>query len=192
MKKVIVIGASAGELQPLRRIIGALPSGCEASIFIVLHIGAHRSYLPTILSWSCKLNVAFAEDGSLIRRGHIYVAPPDHHMVLERGRIRLNREPKIHHTRPAADPLFTSAARVYGARVIGIVLSGGDGDGAEGLRDIKQHGGRLIVQKPEEAFNPSMPATAIARDHPDGCLSIQDIAKVMEHCGSIRLLDERQ
>ena len=192
MNKVVVIGASAGGLQPLRQIIGALPSGCQASVFIVLHTGAHRSDLPTILSWSSKLGVSFAEDGSQIKQGHIYVAPPDHHMVVELGRVCLNRGPKIHHTRPAADPLFMSAAKVYGARVIGVVLSGGDGDGAEGLRAIKQHGGRAIVQKPEEAIDPSMPETAIARDHPDACFSIEDIAKVMESCGSNPLLDGRQ
>jgi two-component system chemotaxis response regulator CheB len=84
-----------------------------------------------------------------------------------------------------------SAAKVYGARVIGVVLSGGDGDGAEGLRAIKQHGGQVIVQKPEEAVDPSMPEMAIARDHPDACFSTEDIAEVMEACGSSSLLDGR-
>jgi two-component system, chemotaxis family, protein-glutamate methylesterase/glutaminase len=136
--------ASARGLQPLRQIIGALRSGCQASVFIVLHTGAHRSNLPTILSWSFKLGVSFAEDGAPIKQGHIYVAPPDHHMVVEPGRVHLNRGPRIQHTRPAADPLFMSAAKIYGARVSGVILSGGDGDGAEGLRAIKQHGGRSL------------------------------------------------
>jgi hypothetical protein len=97
------------------------------------------------------------------------VAPPDHHMLLELGRVRLNRGPKVHHTRPAADPLFISAAEIYGECVIGIVLSGGDGDGTEGLRSIKDHGGEALVQHPEHAAIPSMPKAAILMDHPDAC-----------------------
>lgn len=184
MKNIIVIAASVGGLQPLRKIVEALPGDCPASVFIVVHIGDHRSDLPTILSWSSKLSVSFARDGSPIQAGHIYVAPPDQHMVLEFGRIRLNRGPKVHHTRPAADPLFISAAVAYGDRVTGVVLSGGDNDGAEGLRAIKQHGGRGVVQKPEEAIDPSMPETAIARDSPDACLSVEEIVKLMEACGA--------
>ncbi|BDV33713.1 chemotaxis protein CheB [Methylocystis iwaonis] len=187
MERIIVIGASAGGLQPLRQIVSALPATCEAAIFIVMHIGDHRSDLPTILSWSSKLSVSFAKDNSPIQAGHIYVAPPDQHMVLECDRIRLNRGPKVHHTRPAADPLFISAAKVYGHRVTGIILSGGDNDGAEGLRVIKEHGGQAVIQKPEEAAEPSMPETAIARDHPDARLSAEQIAKLMECCGEIRL-----
>jgi two-component system chemotaxis response regulator CheB len=182
MEPIIVIGASAGGLQPLRQIVAALPKACRASVFVVLHFGHHRSELPTILSWSSKLEASFAEDGAPILPGHIYVAPPDRHMALEAGLIRLNRGPKVHHTRPAADPLFISAAEAYRDRVIGIVLSGGDGDGAEGLRAIKKCGGRAIIQKPEEAADPSMPETAIARDHPDACLTVKEIAEVMELC----------
>jgi two-component system chemotaxis response regulator CheB len=101
-------------------------------------------------------------------------------MVLKPERVRLNHGPKVHWARPAADPLFISAAQAYGERVIGLVLSGGDNDGAEGLRAIKQHGGRALVQKPKEAVQPSMPEAAIARDHPDACLSVGEIAKLME------------
>lgn len=179
-----MIAASAGGLEPLRRIVAALPCAFPSSIFIVVHIGDHRSDLAQILSWSSRLSVAFAEHDRPIRPGHIYVAPPGQHMVLEAGRIRLNRGPKVHHTRPAADPLFISAAKAYGKSVIGVVLSGGDSDGAEGLRVIKEHGGCVVVQKPEESFNPSMPATAIARDHPDACLSVADIARFLQAYGS--------
>ncbi len=183
MEHIVVIAASAGGLEPLRRISAALPKDCSSSVFIVVHIGNNPSDLPTILSWSSKLDVSFAQDGSPILPHHIYVAPADHHMVLEFGRIQLNRGQKVNHTRPAADPLFISAAKTYGDRVIGIVLSGGDNDGAEGLRAIKQHGGKAVVQKPEDAANPSMPKAAIARDHPDACLSVEEIAKLMGLCG---------
>ncbi len=182
MPMIIVIAASAGGLEPLRQIVAAIPAECPAAIFAVIHFGKHPSDLPTILSWSSKLAVSFPQDGTPIQAGHIYVAPPDHHMTLEAGRIRLNQGPKVHFTRPAADPLFISAARIYGNRVIGIVLSGGNGDGAEGLRSIKEHGGKAVVQEPKEAVDPSMPESAIARDHPDACLSVEKIATLMESC----------
>jgi two-component system chemotaxis response regulator CheB len=98
-------------------------------------------------------------------------------MYLGISSIRLSQGPKLHHTRPAADPLFISAAEAHGRHVLGIVLSGGDSDGAVGLRAIAEHGGTAFVQDPKEAANPSMPSAAIAADHPHGCLSIEEIAK---------------
>jgi two-component system, chemotaxis family, protein-glutamate methylesterase/glutaminase len=184
MAPIIVIAASAGGLDPLRSIIAAIPRDCGASVFVVVHIGNNPSDLPTILSWSSGLEVSFANNGEAILPNHVYVAPPDRHMVLAPGRVLLNDGPKVHYTRPAADPLFVSAAEVYGERVIGVVLSGGDSDGAEGLKSIKAHGGTAIIQKPEEALNPSMPLTALATDHPDACLLVEEIAKVMAACAA--------
>jgi two-component system chemotaxis response regulator CheB len=109
---------------------------------------------------------------------HIYVAPPDHHMRLTPGFIHLDTGPKIHFTRPAADPLFQSAALAYGARVVGVVLSGGGGDGTAGLRDIKARGGISIVQEPDQAENPGMPLQAI-KDDPDYCLRIAEIGPLL-------------
>jgi two-component system chemotaxis response regulator CheB len=140
-----------------------------------MHIGAQRSVLPGLLRG--QLPVAFAQDGDLIRAGHIYVAPPDRHMILGPGRIELSQGPKVHYTRPAADPLFISAAKSHGRRVLGIVLSGGDGDGAAGLRMIKEYGGTAFVQDPDEAEIPAMPRSAIAADHPDRCLATWEIAE---------------
>jgi two-component system, chemotaxis family, protein-glutamate methylesterase/glutaminase len=172
---IVVIAASTGGLDPLRRIIETLPVPCLATIFVVMHIGPHPSRLPELLS-SSEHPASFARDGALIRAGHVYVAPPDHHMILGYDRIRLNQGPKVHHTRPAADPLFISAAEAHGRRVMGIVLSGGDGDGAAGLRAIGEHGGTAFVQDPEEAEAPSMPRSAILADHPDACLAVEEIA----------------
>jgi two-component system, chemotaxis family, protein-glutamate methylesterase/glutaminase len=107
MNKIIVIGASSGGLNPLRRIIAALPIPCTASVFIVMHLGNHPSILPSVLAASTSLNVSFAKDGSPIQPGRIYVAPPDHHMLLELGRVRLNRGPKVHHTRPPLTPCLS-------------------------------------------------------------------------------------
>lgn len=172
---VVVIAASAGGLDPLRRIIAALPVPCTAAVFVVMHIGPYPSVLPNLLSGQ---HVAtFAQNGAPIEAGHIYIAPPDHHMSLEASSIRLNQGPKVHWTRPAADPLFISAAQAHGRRVLGIVLSGGDSDGAAGLRAITQHGGTAFVQDPNEAAMPSMPISAIMIDHPDVCLPVEEIAE---------------
>ena len=176
MNPIVVIAASAGGFEPLRRIIAALPVPCTASVFIVMHIGPNPSMLPDLLGHVSKLPAAFAQDGASIESGHIYVAPPDHHMLLEPGRIRLSQGPKVHFTRPTGDPLFTSAAEAYGERVIGLVLSGGGADGAAGLRAIKAHGGTAFVQHPREAAASSMPRTALAADSPE-CLTIQEIAE---------------
>ena len=122
MDPIVAIAGSAGGLEPLRLIMAALPIPCSAAVFVVLHIGPHPSVLPRLLSSSGHVPATFAEDGFLIEAGHVYVAPPDHHMFLEPDRIRLSRGPKVNYTRPAADPLFISAAEVCGQRVMGIVL----------------------------------------------------------------------
>jgi two-component system chemotaxis response regulator CheB len=175
---IVVIATSKGGLAPLQKIVAALPALCDASIFVVQHIGRHASTLPSLLAHASRLPAAHAHDRQRIEAGHIYVAPPDLHMTLEHERIRLNEGPKVHHTRPAGDPLFISAARIYRKRVIGIVLTGGEGDGAEGLRMIKECGGMTLVQEPEEAEAPSMPRSAIAADHPT-VLRVEEIAKLL-------------
>ncbi len=178
---LVVIGASEGGLNPLQRIIAALPVPCAAAVFVVVHTGPRRNLLPALLSRP-GLPAVFAEDGDIIQAGHIYVASPDHHMLVEGDHIRLNQGPKVHHTRPAADPLFISAADEHGPNVMGIVLSGGDGDGALGLRAINERGGAALVQHPDEAFKSSMPYAALASDHPE-VLSIAAIAqRVQRFC----------
>lgn len=175
MNTVLVVAASAGGLAPLRHIVAALPIRCMASVFVVMHIGRNPSVLPSILARASSLPVAFARSGKLIEVGHIYVAPPDSHMLLERVYIRLGHGPKVHHTRPAADILFVSAAKAHGRRVMGIALSGGGVDGAAGLLAIEKHGGTSFVQRPEEAEVASMPQSALAADHP-ASLPVKEIA----------------
>jgi two-component system chemotaxis response regulator CheB len=176
MHAIVAIGASAGGLEPLRRIVAALPIPCIASVFVVMHIGSNPSVLPSLLDRP-GFPATFAQEGTLIEAGHIYVAPPDHHMLLEQYSIRLSHGPKIHYTRPAIDPLFVSAAEIHGNQVLGIILSGEAGDGAAGLRAIKMHGGTTLVQLPKDAVAPSMPRAAIMADHPDDCLSVEEIAQ---------------
>jgi two-component system chemotaxis response regulator CheB len=177
MHPIVVIAASAGGFQPLRRIVAALPVPYFGAVFIVMHIGPNPSMLPSLLSRPNTFPAAFAQDGDFIEAGRIYVAPPDYHMILGADRIRLTYGPKVKHTRPAADPLFISAAEAFGKRVIGVVLSGGGDDGAAGLRAIKEHGGTALVQHPDDAVHSSMPRSALAAVHPDASLTVQEISQ---------------
>jgi two-component system, chemotaxis family, protein-glutamate methylesterase/glutaminase len=168
-RDVVVIGASAGGLDCLTRIAGALSPDLPAAVFMVLHLSAGAaSALPAIISRSGRLPAAHPRHGEATQRGRIYVAPPDHHMVMEPGVVLLGRGPREKRVRPAIDVLFRSAAHVYGPRVIGVVLSGYLDDGAAGLLTIKQRRGLAVVQDPEEAQCPSMPEAAleaVAADH---------------------------
>jgi two-component system chemotaxis response regulator CheB len=161
-KDIVVIGASAGGMDALQKLVAPLPRELPASLFIVWHLSpGARSILPAILSKAGKLPATMPADGDRIERGRIYVAPNDHHMLLENGYIRVARGPKENRFRPAIDPLFRSAAYVYGTRVIGVVLTGGLDDGTAGLWTIKVRGGTTVVQDPAEALIRSMPLSAL-------------------------------
>src|SRR5258706_6925068 len=161
-RDIVVIGASSGGLQVLQTIVGGLPQNFPAAIFVVVHIAPEaKSHLPAILMRSGALPAKHAQDNEAIQLGHIYVAPPDFHLLLRNGKMRVLRGPKENFHRPAIDPLFRSAARFFGPRTIGIVLSGGQDDGAAGLFSIKSHGGLAIVQDPNDAPFPEMPANAL-------------------------------
>lgn len=181
---IVVIGASRGGVEALSRLVRNLPSDLPAALFVVLHTSpGHISLLPEILNRAGPLEACQADDMQPIEHGRIYIAPPDRHLLVEPGRMRLSRGPKEKFTRPAANPLFRSAASAYGPRVLGIVLTGGDGDGTAGLVAIKAAGGISAVQDPNEASDPSMPHTAIAGDSPDYCLPLDGLANlIVELC----------
>jgi two-component system chemotaxis response regulator CheB len=161
---IVVIGASAGGVEALMSIARAFPTDLPAAVFVVLHIPAHiPSVLPQLLARAGKLPAGHALDREPVRNGRIYVAPPDRHMLLSDDSVRLNAGPQDHHHRPAIDTLFRSAARSYGRRVTGVVLSGALHDGTAGLLAIKLGGGRTVVQDPSEASYPSMPRSALAQ-----------------------------
>jgi two-component system chemotaxis response regulator CheB len=159
--RIIVIAASAGGIAPLCQIIDALPEDLDAAIFVVVHTApGRRSFLPEVINRHSSLPARHAVDGQPIEPGQVIVAPPDgHHMVLAGGRVRLVEGPREHNTRPAADPLFRSAAP-YGRRTIGVVLSGLGRDGAAGAAAIKEAGGTIIVQSPATAAFRPMPEHA--------------------------------
>jgi two-component system, chemotaxis family, protein-glutamate methylesterase/glutaminase len=174
---IIVIGASAGGVEAVSTLVRALPADLPAAVFVVLHIPAQSpSMLPAILARAGQLPALQPTDGLAITHGQIYVAPPDHHMLLERGRIRVVRGPRENRHRPAIDPLFRSAARSYGARVTGVILTGMLDDGTAGLLVVKQCGGVAIVQDPHEALYPGMPRSALDHVAVDYCLTLGEIA----------------
>lgn len=169
---IIVVGASAGGVEAVRSLAAALPADFSAALFVVLHIGAHKSQLPSLLNQAGPLRAVHPENGDPIRSGRIYVAPPDHHLLVEPGRVRLTKGPRENWARPAVDPLFRSAARSYGAGVVGVVLTGGLNDGTAGLYEIKRAGGTAVVQDPEDAVEPGMPRSALEHVAVDHCLPL--------------------
>lgn len=159
---IIVIGASSGGFAVLQRLAADLPAALPAALFVVWHMPPDGAgVLPHALAQAGALPAAHAVDGEPVAAGRVYVAPPDHHLLVERGHVRVTRGPKENRFRPAVDPLFRSAAYAYGPRVVGIVLSGLLDDGAAGLRTIKRRGGRTVVQDPLDAEAPAMPRNAL-------------------------------
>lgn len=178
-EQVIVIGASAGGLDAMLTIAGALPADFTAPILLVQHIGAHQSHLPELLDARGPNRAVVARHGDRPVAGTIHVSPPDHHMLLKAGRIRLLRGPKEHHARPAINPLFRSAALERGPAVIGVILSGMLDDGAAGLKAIKDCGGIAVVQDPSDASEPGMPRNALASVNADHVARARDIAGLL-------------
>jgi two-component system, chemotaxis family, protein-glutamate methylesterase/glutaminase len=178
---IVLIGASAGGVQALSEVIGGLPRDLPAAVFVVLHVSPYgRSVLPAILNRMDTLEASHAEDGEPIQPGHVYVAPPDFHLVLEDSRVCLSRGPTENGHRPAVDVLFRTAAAACGRRVVGVVLTGNLDDGTAGLAAIKQCGGVAVVQDPKEADYPGMPASAIENVAVDHVLPLCDIAPLLD------------
>ena len=179
-QNIIVIGASAGGIGPVRTLLSKLPEDIPAALFVVVHTSPEGpGTLATVLGRVTKLTVVHPEDGAAIRDGHVYVAPPDYHLLIEGQHIRLNRGPREHRLRPAVDPLFRTAAQHHRRRVIGVVLSGHMADGTHGLKVIKEAGGVAVVQDPDEAEAPAMPLNAMRRGKADYVLPVEEMARVI-------------
>ena len=183
--KIIAIGASVGGVDAIRTLVAGLPKHLDAAVLVTLHIGAHHSILPELLNKLGTLTASHAVDDEKIRTGHIFVAPPDHHMTIERGKIVLTKGPRENMSRPSIDPMFRSAARSYGADVIGVILTGGLNDGTAGLYEIKQQGGTAIVQNPKNSVGTGMPQSAIDNVAIDHVADISEIPALL-----IMLVDE--
>lgn len=188
---IIVIGASAGGVKALIQLVAGLPENLPAAIFIVIHVSPHgTSVIPNILSRNGPLPAVHATEGQAIVPGRIYIAPPNYHLLVKRGYVRVVQGPKENGTRPAVDPLFRTAAKAYGERVVGVILSGTLDDGTAGLMDVKRFGGVAVVQDPNDALFSGMPASAIENVEVDYILPISSIASVLERLAHEPVLEE--
>ncbi len=179
-RNIIVIGASAGGFEALKKLVAGLPKDFAASVFIVWHMSPDiRGVLPQVLNRAETVHAANAYDGEPILPNRIYVAPPDRHLIVERGKVRVTKGPKENRFRPAVDPLFRSAAYAYGTRVIGVILSGALDDGTAGLWTIKNRGGLAVVQNPLDAEVPSMPESAMREVEIDYIAAISEMAELL-------------
>lgn len=177
---IVVIGCSAGGVETLPKLFSKIPKNIGAAFFVAMHVGAaSRSFLPKIIGRSTHLTVQQAETGQPITPGHIYVAPPDFHLLVNGGKVILNHGPKENRHRPAIDPLFRSAAEHHGARVIGVILTGALDDGTAGLQAVKQCGGIAVVQHPEDALVPGMPTSALQFVDVDYCVRLAPLPALL-------------
>jgi two-component system chemotaxis response regulator CheB len=179
-RHLVVVGASAGGIEALRLLVANLPDDFPAAAAVVMHTAPQSpGVLHEILSRSGPLPVLQPRTGERLRPGHIYVAPPDHHLLVEPGRLRVTKGPRENRFRPAIDPLFRSAAQVFGPRAIGVILTGNLDDGTAGLWTIKQLGGVAVVQDPADAMFPSMPMSALVHVRVDHAVPLAEIAPLL-------------
>mgnify|MGYP000518180208 CR=1 FL=1 len=189
MFEAVVIGVSAGGMQALRELLSALPANFPIPITIVQHIKAQSdTFLSEYLNDSSALKVKEAEDKESMCAGTVYLAPPGYHLLIESdASLSLSVDEKVNYCRPAIDPLFESAADVFGEQLIGVVLTGANADGARGLKVIKEYGGYAIVQNPKTAEVPYMPQAAISLVEVDQVVDLENIAPLL-----VKLSERRQ
>ena len=171
----VVVGASAGGVEVLSVLLSMIPADCRVSFFVVVHIPRERpSLLPELFAGRCALPVREAEDKEPVQPGTVYFAPPDYHMLIDRGpALALSGDEPVHFSRPSIDVLFDSAADIYGERLMGVILTGANQDGAEGLAAVGRAGGRTIVQEPDSAAVAFLPRAALESGPVDAVLSIE-------------------
>ncbi len=179
-RDIIVVGGSAGGVDALQQVVAGLPADLPAAVFVVVHVPPHGpSALPRVLSRAGRLRAVHPHDGQSITPGTIYVAPPDYHLVVKPGHVRLTRGPRENRHRPAADALFRTAARSYGRRVVGVVLSGALDDGTAGLLAVKEAGGVAVVQDPADALYDGMPRSALEHVPVDHALPAAELPALL-------------
>ena len=180
IRQLVVIGTSAGGIETLRPVVAAIPPDFPAPIAVVMHTSPQSpGVLHEILGRWGPLRAVSPSGRERLKPGCIYVAPPDYHLLVEPGHLRATKGPKENRFRPAIDPLFRSAAQVFGPRAIGVILTGNLDDGTAGLWAIKQLGGVTIVQDPKDALFPSMPQSALAHVKADHVVPVADIASLL-------------
>ncbi|GHF42810.1 two-component system chemotaxis response regulator CheB [Deinococcus metalli] len=188
MMNVVVIGGSAGALEPLLQVVSALPADGQAAVLVALHQTPDAAgYVPALLARSGGYPAAHAQDGEPLLPGRVYVAPPDHHLIVGAGRVEVRRGPKENGSRPSIDVLFRSAALAYGPDVTAVLLSGELDDGTAGLWAVKVFGGHALVQHPDDAASPAMPLNAVRSVPVDRILPVGALAEAVRHAASAPL-----
>jgi two-component system chemotaxis response regulator CheB len=181
-ERIVAIGASAGGLEALSDVLGAMTAGFGLPILVVQHLAPdHVSHLVEILAARTALSVEQVRGGERPAAGRVYVAPPDHHLAVEQGRLALNRRPRVRFSRPSVDVLFDSVAHWYGDGAIAVVLSGGGSDGTDGARAIRAAGGHVVVQDEQSAVSFGMPGSVVGAGAADAVLSPPAIAAYLEN-----------
>jgi len=173
--KCIVIGVSAGGMNALPRVLSSLPSDFSVPVIVVQHVGpdSHNNYFINYINKHSQRIVKEADEKEPITKGHVYIAPANYHLLVENDEtFSLSIDARVNYSRPSIDVLFKSAAEAYKSKVIGIILTGANNDGAEGLQRIKQYGGLAVVQDPKEAESDVMPRAALAICRTDYVLSL--------------------
>jgi two-component system chemotaxis response regulator CheB len=179
-RRILALGASAGGLAPLCRIVAALPSDLAVAVFVCQHVSpSSPSALPHILARSGPFRCLHPADGQEIENGTVYVAQPDFHLLIEEDVVRLARGPEENRFRPSIDTMFRSAAQAHGPNVVAAVLTGQLSDGAVGLQAVKKCGGIAVVQDPKDAEHPSMPSHAMQMVQVDHCVSMNDMPALL-------------
>lgn len=175
--QAVVVGSSAGGIRALGRLLAPLPNDFPLPIIVVQHLHPNsESYLPKILSANCVLPVKQAEERETIQNSSVYVAPPNYHLLIEEDHsFSLSLEPPVRYARPSVDVMFETAVYAYRNKLIGIILTGANDDGCEGVKQIKKAGGYVIVQDPKTAEAEAMPKAAIAAATVDKILPIEEV-----------------
>ena len=176
-RRAVVIGASAGALDALSALLPMLPRDYPMPLFAVVHLPPDKkSMIASLLAAKCQIAVQEAEDKEVIHSGRAYFAPPDYHLLVEAdNRLSLSSEEPVLFSRPSIDVLFESAADVYGAGLVGIILTGANSDGASGLKAVMAAGGTGLVQRPDRAYSEAMPQAAVAACPNARSMSIEEI-----------------
>lgn len=179
--EAVVMGISAGGLEALSIILPCLPGDFSLPVIVVQHRHPNSDdYLTSSLNAKCPLTVKEADEKEIISAGRVYLAPPNYHLLVEEDRsFSLSVSERVNHARPAIDPLFETASDAYGAKLIGVILTGANDDGSQGLKRIKERGGLAIVQAPATAEVASMPKSAIMATKADYVLPLAEIGPLL-------------
>jgi two-component system chemotaxis response regulator CheB len=184
-RRLVAVGCSWGGLAALSALLGRLPAELDAALVVAQHRAEETSSLEELLRLRSRLPVREAEDKDELEPGRVYLAPAGYHVLVQQGHLALSTDEPVEYSRPSLDVLFETAADAYGSRCVGVVLTGANADGAEGLARVRAAGGTAIVQDPATAERAEMPAAALEAAPDARVLSLEELpAALVELCGT--------